>query len=451
MSEPLVDVHQKLARLVQPGPPYADLPSAVRQARDVSWVKPVLVAEIEVSNWTDDGLLRHPSFQGLREDKPASKVIHDEPISLAAAKALERPRHGAAAAAPKRPARTIAARRGGRTIAKAPADLATNDEWAGVHLTHPDKVLYPDRGLTKRDLARTTTPRLPAGCCRTSSIGRWRWWRCPAGSGQACFFQKHATNGANGRLREVNIAENGPAECHVAIDDVGGLISLVQMGVLEIHVWGSRTRRLEKPDRLIFDLDPDPAVAWPQVVDGAQAVRVLLEELGLVSFLKTTGGKGLHLVVPVRPRAGWVEAKAFCRSVAEFLAQAAPDRFVSTMSKSAAKGKIFIDYLRNGQRCHGRRPVFHASPSRRDRERPDHLGRARLWITIGSVHDRKPARPVAKAQERPVVRHGDDQTVDHRRDDEASGEPDEVIAGKHTVSPDCRRDGTSEWVAAVAR
>jgi bifunctional non-homologous end joining protein LigD len=173
--------------------------------------------------------------------------------------------------------------------------------------------------------------------------------RCPAGSDKPCFFQKHPSDGAAKDLREVNIAKTGAPEYHVAIDTVAGLISLVQMGVLEIHVWGSRDGQLERPDRLIFDLDPDPTVDWPQVVDAARTVRLLLEKLGLRSFLKTTGGKGLHLVVPVEPRADWDEAKAFCRGVADFMVQAAPDLFIATMSKAARKGKIFIDYLRNGR------------------------------------------------------------------------------------------------------
>ena len=132
---------------------------------------------------------------------------------------------------------------------------------------------------------------------------------------------KNIRGGASNHLRQVNISENGTADFHAAIDDVGGLISLVQMGVLEIHVWGSRAGQLEKPDRLVFDLDPDPSVDWPQVINAARSVRLLLEELGLASFLKTTGGKGLHLVVPVQPRTDWDDAKAFCRAVAEFFCE----------------------------------------------------------------------------------------------------------------------------------
>src|SRR5262249_46257291 len=138
--------------------------------------------------------------------------------------------------------------------------------------------------------------------------------RCPSGSGNPCFFQKHPGEGDSPHLRQVNIAEHGAPEYHLAIHDLAGLISLVQMGVLEIHVWGSRANQLEKPDRLIFDLDPDPAVGWPEVIGAARDMRAILEELGLISFLKTTGGKGLHLVVPVQARTEWGQAKAFCRS-----------------------------------------------------------------------------------------------------------------------------------------
>ena len=228
------------------------------------------------------------------------------------------------------------------------ASAAASGEFAGVRLTHPDKVLYPDQGITKRDLAAYYTLvadwMLPQVVDRPLAIVR-----CPAGSGKACFFQKHPGEGASEHLRQVNIAESGPPDFNMAIADLPGLISLVQIGVLEIHVWGSRADHLEKPDRLIFDLDPDPSVKWPQVIAGAREVRRALEDLGLASFLKTTGGKGLHLVVPVQPRVEWDQAKAFCRAVADRMVRAAPDRFIATMSKAARKGKIFIDYLRNGR------------------------------------------------------------------------------------------------------
>src|SRR3954463_4818677 len=136
---------------------------------------------------------------------------------------------------------------------------------------------------------------------------------------------------------------------YLSVSDVSGLLALVQMGVLEIHVWGSKIPDFEKPDRLIFDLDPDPSVDWPHVIAAAKEVRLLLKELGLVSFLKTTGGKGLHIVVPVQRRTSWEDAKTFCQAVADLLVMAAPDRYIAKMSKAARKNKIFVDYLRNDQ------------------------------------------------------------------------------------------------------
>jgi bifunctional non-homologous end joining protein LigD len=148
-------------------------------------------------------------------------------------------------------------------------------------------------------------------------------------------------------LRRFPVMEKDKVEEHLALYDVAGLVSLVQMGVLEIHIWGSQADQYEKPDRLILDLDPDPAVDWLQVVTAAKEVRLLLEELGLVSFIKTTGGKGLHVVVPVQRRTNWDDAKAFCKAIADFMVAAAPTRYIAKMSKVARKGKIFVDYLRN--------------------------------------------------------------------------------------------------------
>jgi bifunctional non-homologous end joining protein LigD len=305
-------------------------------------VKPALVVEVRFSNWTDERLLRHPAYQGLREDKPAAEVVHAEPISLKEVKVM----------AEKSPAAPRRSTRPQRVTARGPAGgtkVSTgNEEVAGVRLSHPDKVLYPKQGITKRDLAayyaRVADWMLPHVVDRPLALVR-----CPSGSESPCFFQKHPGGGASEYLRQVNVAASGSPEYHVAVADLAGLITLVQMGVLEIHVWGSRAEQLEKPDRLIFDLDPDPAVDWQTLCAAAREVRGVLEALGLTAFLKTTGGKGLHLVVPVRPRVEWEEAKAFCRSVADLMVRAAPDRYIATMSKAARKGKIFVDYLRNGR------------------------------------------------------------------------------------------------------
>jgi bifunctional non-homologous end joining protein LigD len=222
------------------------------------------------------------------------------------------------------------------------------DVVAGVKLSHPEKVLYPEEGLTKRDLAEYY-----------KEVAEWMLpWvkdrplalvRCPAGHTKPCFFQKHPSEGGGAHLRPVNISETRTAEYNWSVRDRAGLVELAQMGVLEIHVWGSHARSIEKPDWLVFDLDPDEAVGWAEVVKAAREVRLLLEELGLVSFVKTTGGKGLHVVVPVQARTEWDRAKAFAKAVAELMVNVAPDRYVATMSKAARKGKIFIDYLRNGR------------------------------------------------------------------------------------------------------
>jgi bifunctional non-homologous end joining protein LigD len=219
-------------------------------------------------------------------------------------------------------------------------------EVAGVRLSHPEKVLYREAGYTKLDLAHyyehVARWMLPHVENRLLSLVR-----CPAGSGQKCFFQKHPGDGTPEVLRRFKVKEKSEVEEYLALNDLAGLISLVQMGVLEIHLWGSQADHFEKPDRLIFDLDPDPSVAWSQVIVAAREVKLLLEELGLTSFVKTTGGKGLHVVIPIRRTLLWPEAKAFCRSVADLMVAAAPDRYIATMSKAKRKGKIFVDYLRN--------------------------------------------------------------------------------------------------------
>ncbi|HEY2413283.1 MAG TPA: DNA ligase D [Pirellulaceae bacterium] len=246
----------------------------------------------------------------------------------------------------------VAKRVAKRAMAKKTAasrDAGTNStEVSKVRLSNPNKVFYPEQGLTKLDLAnyyvQVAPWMLPHVVNRPLALVR-----CPNGCGKPCFFQKHPSEGGPTHLKPVNVSETGSPEINMVIKDAAGLIELVQMGVLEIHIWGSQAKSLEKPDRLIFDLDPDPAVEWPKVVTAAREVKLVLEELGLVTFLKTTGGKGLHLVVPVQPRTEWDEAKAFCKAVADLIVRAAPDRFIATMSKAARKGKIFIDYLRNGR------------------------------------------------------------------------------------------------------
>ena len=289
------------------------LPTAVR--RGVVWVKPELVAEIAFANFTADKIIRHASFKGLREDKPVQEVVPEIPV-----------------AAPK-------------TVKAAPSRKTTSGETevAGIRLTHPDKILDDESGLTKIALANYYVEIadwvLPHIVGRPLSVVR-----CPDGSGKACFFQRHMAPGLPHSVHEVQTA---PGETYLAIDDLPGLIGLVQFGSLELHPWGAKANKAEFPDRLIIDLDPDTAVPWAETVKAAFQCRDTLAELKLKSFVKTTGGKGLHLVVPLDGKQGWPVVKEFAHGFARLLSGQQPDKFLAEMSKAKRAGKIYIDYLRN--------------------------------------------------------------------------------------------------------
>jgi bifunctional non-homologous end joining protein LigD len=330
----LSSLNEKFEPLVIEKSAFKDLAGTTGEATGVTWLKPSLVAQIEFSNWTDERQLRHPVFLGLRQDKAARNVVREEAVSVKSINSTKK-------------ATSITKQKVTRQSGKpSNAEAANDSEIAGIVLSHPDKILYPEDGVTKIDLARyyekVAKWMLPQVRDRLLSLVR-----CPGGSGEKCFFQKHPGQGTPDNLRRTPVKEKEKTEDHLSVQDVSGLIALVQMGVLEIHVWGSKADQFEKPDRLIFDLDPDPTVDWPHVIVAAKEVRLLLKELGLVSFVKTTGGKGLHVVVPIQRRTSWEDAKSFCRAVADFLVAAAPGRYIAKMSKAARKNKIFVDYLRN--------------------------------------------------------------------------------------------------------
>jgi bifunctional non-homologous end joining protein LigD len=299
------------------------------ELRGVHWVKPQLVAEVAYTGITHDGLLRHPTFKGLREDKPAREVIMEQAVA-------SRSRGG-------KPARTAAVRSARAKRASSPARPSS-----APTLSHPDKVLYPELGLTKQDLANYYE--LVQGVMLPHVVNRpLTLVRCPEGRSKQCFFQKHPGDSLAEGLKRVTVkSSDGNAE-YAAIEDERGLSALVQMGVLEVHIWGALADDSERPDRLVFDLDPDAGMSFSEVIAGAHAVRALLAELGLKSWLKTTGGKGLHVTVPIVPEHGWDEIKAFCQHVAQELTRREPERYVATMSKAKRRGKIFVDYLRNAR------------------------------------------------------------------------------------------------------
>jgi bifunctional non-homologous end joining protein LigD len=287
-------------------------------------VKPELVAEIAFTEWTDDGALRHPTFQGLREDKPAADVVREEPET------------------PETTPQTM------KTPKTKTAKKTASDEFAGVRLTHPDRVLFAEQGITKRDLAayyeRIADWILPHIADRPLTLVR-----CPEGKMKQCFYQKHITVQFPESVHRVEIEEDSKTVSYGAIDSPQGLLSLVQMGVLEFHIWGAHVDDVEKPDYVVFDLDPDEGLPWKRVTEGATTLRTALDHLGLKSFLKTTGGKGLHVCVPLVRKTGWDEVKAFTKAVAEVVAAHDPQSYTTKLPKASRKGKIFIDYLRNGR------------------------------------------------------------------------------------------------------
>jgi bifunctional non-homologous end joining protein LigD len=333
----LQDILEKLLPLRQPRSPFTKVKGGAEPERGAFWVRPELVAQVKFGNWTRDGVIRHPAFQGLREDKPASAVRREEAVPIA--RAVREPQKaeviGVSDSNPRQQGPAI------------PADYdAQQQAFRGIRLTSPEKVLYPDQGITKLELASyyTTIAEwvLPHVAGRPLVLTR-----CPDGRHKDCFYQKHAGVGTPPNLRQVAIREKSTTRNYLVVDDADGLISLAQIGALELHAWGSKADNVEKPDRLVFDLDPDPAIPWSRVVESARQIREFLHELGLTSFVKTTGGKGLHLVLPIQRRHEWDEVKAFCHQVADVIARADPERYTVNMAKAARADKIFIDYLRN--------------------------------------------------------------------------------------------------------
>lgn len=297
----LKSISARLQKLKTDKSPFAkSLTSA--QKKGATWVKPELVGEVEFTEWTDDGHLRHPSFQGLRLDKPAKVVEREEPMLT---------------------------------------------KFAGIELSNPDRVLYPEQNIKKYEIAsyymQVAKWILPHLVGRPLSIVR-----CPRGNDKQCFFQKHFDEPVE-ELDVIPIKEKNKVGKYVAIRDIAGIIRLTQLGVLEIHPWGCKKEDIEHPDRIVFDLDPGPKVKMQAMIDAALLLKTYLENFDLESFVKTSGGKGLHVVVPLVPKASWDEAKEFTKTAAEHLARTFPDRFVAKMTKSLRPGKIFIDYLRNGR------------------------------------------------------------------------------------------------------
>ena len=324
----------QLNKLVQPKTAFTDMPKGV--SRGVLWVKPELVAQIAFSNWTRDNLIRQAAFKGLREDKPAKEVVREKPERLESSASVK-------TQSAKSQPESKQGRTAGKGVSKPASATKTN-----LPITHPDKILDPESGMTKLMLANyylaVADRMLPHVADRPLSIVR-----CPEGIGKACFFQKHIGMGLPPGIRSVPVPDKkgGPTEQYLTLNTPEGLVGLAQMGVLEIHPWGSKNESLEKPDRIIFDLDPDEAIDWKTLAATATELRSRLEDLGLKSFLKTTGGKGLHVVVPIRAENEWPVVKEFAHNVVLGIEKKNPGLYVTKMTKALRKNRIYLDYLRN--------------------------------------------------------------------------------------------------------
>ncbi|MGK2909365.1 MAG: DNA ligase D [Sphingobium sp.] len=298
------DLLNDLAKRMKPLAQKAATIEAPRsETRGAQWIKPELVAEIAFAEFTEDGILRHASFLGLREDKPARDVQREDPVPTPNASMIK--------------------------------------------ISSADRVIFPDSGITKGQLAayyQTVGPlMLPVTARRPISLVR-----CPQGRAKQCFFQKHDSGALGDAVHHIPILEkNGKNEDYLYVEDVAGLLACVQMGTIEFHGWGSRVDAVEYADRMIFDLDPDEGMDFDRIRKAAQDIQTHLADIGLVSFPMLSGGKGIHVVVPLTPTADWPKVKDFASRFAQALAQAEPDRFVATMSKAKRKDRIFIDWLRN--------------------------------------------------------------------------------------------------------
>jgi bifunctional non-homologous end joining protein LigD len=317
------DLFTKLTALKTAKPAFDRVPTDTR--RGALWVKPTLVAQVRFATWTADDLVRQAAFLGLREDKKPSEVRREEPTVAPKPKTDRRK-----ASQPAPPA----------------SKAATPDP--APRLTHPDKVLDTESGLTKQQLAdyyaAVADRMLPHIADRPLSLVR-----CPEGTGKPCFFQKHVNAMLPKGIGTVNVPDKktGKPEPYITLNTVEQLTSLAQLGVLEIHPWGSTNADLEHPDRLILDLDPDESISWPTLCASAAEVRKRLKQAGLESFLKLTGGKGLHIVAPIEPTLTWDELKSAAHTFVLSMERSNPSLYLTKMSKAARKGKIYLDYLRN--------------------------------------------------------------------------------------------------------
>jgi bifunctional non-homologous end joining protein LigD len=287
-----------------------------REWQSIHWIKPVLLCEVAFTEWTQDGRIRHPSFQGLREDKDAGEVKKETPAPTAAVNVTGTKKK------------------------------AGSFSIGGISITHADRVISKTGSITKGQLAQfyaAVAPlMLPRIIRRPLSL-----LRCPSGIEGECFYQRNAGKGLGPEVHTFKCRHKSKNYEYLYIEDEKGLLELIQMGVVEIHPWGATIDSIDDPDRLIFDLDPAPDVPFAALKLAAQDLRQRLQQAGLEPLLKCTGGKGLHVIVPLPGKDKWSAVKSFAASIAQGMEAAAPEAYVATMSKAKRTGRIFVDYFRN--------------------------------------------------------------------------------------------------------
>jgi len=307
----LKTIHDLLVKYKTKEMPFKKRPP---ESKNATWVKPVLIAEIEFTEWTEDGLLRQPRFKGLRSDKLAREITIEPELII-------------------------------DNLSPSQQATAEKNTQKTFKLTNPNKILYQEDKITKQDLAdyydQISEWMLPHIINRPLTLVR-----CPDNY-RDCFYQKHLPSGVPPSLYEVIIKEKKGKEKHFYIKDKQGLLTLIQLGALEIHPWGCKVDDIEYPDIITFDLDPAPDVPWKRVVAAAFEIKEHLSKFKLKCFVKATGGKGLHIVIPIKPEYSWEEVKTFSQVFADFMVMNDPMNYISKMGKAKRKGKIFIDYLRN--------------------------------------------------------------------------------------------------------
>jgi bifunctional non-homologous end joining protein LigD len=324
-------LYGRLTKLRTGTPPVQNLPRSIVKA--AHWVKPSLLCEVSFTEWTADGHIRHPSFQGLREDKKPQEVVKEKPVRIKSTESLKQ---------------KTASLKPSDSLKKSDSQTPQSDriEVLGVSVSHPDRVIFKNTAITKGGLAKYFAAVAP-WILKDIADHPITLLRCPEGTAGDCFYQRNPGTGLGPDVKPFRWKHKGKSYEYIYIENEKGLIELIQMGAIEIHPWGARVDRIDYPDRLIFDLDPDEGVPFEAVKLAARDLRRRLDAKGLKSFLKCTGGKGLHVTVPLAEKDNWETVKAFSDALARQMVEDVPSAYVATMTKAKRTGKIFVDFFRN--------------------------------------------------------------------------------------------------------